>query len=127
MALLLGLPFNQILKKVGWVKASTFVNHYLKPILTNKQEKVKHLNCHHLMEYWANQEDRVKDKDCHTFAKVEDFHVSQGAMSNSLTLHGCSQETPPTDGSKSTTSSPYAMSQAPRHSPPPLLKPKQMP
>ena len=102
MALLLGLPFHQILKKVGWVKASTFVNHYMKPILSNENERVKNINRHRLLEYWGNQDDRVNAYDHHQFAKVEEFCVSHGTKSNTLTLHGCSRTAPSIGRSRST-------------------------
>ena len=37
-ALLLGLPFDQIVSCVGWNKASTFIKHYTKPVTKSKSK-----------------------------------------------------------------------------------------
>ena len=89
MALLLGLPFHQILQKVGWIKASTFINHYMKPLLANREDKIKDYNRHRLREYWDSQDDRVPAGDCHKIAKVDKFRISHGTKSDTLT--GCSE------------------------------------
>ena len=35
-AFLMGLPIDQIVSRVGWLRSSTFVRHYLKPLTTKK-------------------------------------------------------------------------------------------
>ena len=35
-AFLMGLPIDQIVSRVGWLRSSTFVHHYLKPLTTKK-------------------------------------------------------------------------------------------
>ena len=39
-ALLVGMPLDQIIAEVGWVKASTFIKYYMKPIRKNQRSAV---------------------------------------------------------------------------------------
>ena len=66
-ALLMGMPLDQIIAKVGWIKALTFIKYYMKPIRTNqhaqvnsenlKPKKPKNDNCfkdpHDYADFWV--------------------------------------------------------------------------
>ena len=39
-ALLMGMPLDQIIAKFSWVKASTFIKYYMKPIRKNQRSAV---------------------------------------------------------------------------------------
>ena len=39
-ALLMGMPLDHIIAKVGWVKASTFIKYYMKPIRSTQRAEV---------------------------------------------------------------------------------------
>ena len=59
----MGMPLDHIIAKVGWVKASTFIKYYMKPIRSNQQAEVN--------------SDKVvkpkKSKDNHCFKDPHDY------------------------------------------------------
>ena len=83
-AFLIGMPLDQIIAKVGWIKASTFIKYYMKPIRTNqcaqvnsenlKPKKPKNDNCfkdpHDYVDFWAKHTPKtdllvmVRQKKC---------------------------------------------------------------
>ena len=110
-ALLMGMPLDHIIAKVGWVKASTFIKYYMKPIRSTQRAEVnsdkvrnskksRNHHCfkdpHDYTDFWAQHTPKLKVRNgaADQVSTFKDMHGTGSPVQGQGQVYGPTPFTP---------------------------------